>query len=364
MARGWSRRERVLAALAHEQPDRTPADVWAEPAVWAHLEQALGQGRGLAPGSSAGSAPERSARELVCAALQVDVRYVEPRYPAEVIRDGVRENMWGERWREADTAMGREWQHVDGALARAASLEELVRFPWPSCEQVDYSTLADQCDAAGDCAVFYGNADFFERPALVRGIERFLIDTIEHPEWVEFLQERFVEFFVEDFHRAMEATGGKIDAFLALTDLGSQERILLSPEARARFIHPPLKVLAEAVHREKVRLLFHSCGAVREVVPELIECGVDILNPLQPAAKGMDPEGLKGEFGGRLAFHGGIDIQYLLPLEDPEAVRREVRRRVEILGEGGGYVLSPSHNLQADISLENIMAMYDPALRA
>jgi uroporphyrinogen decarboxylase len=352
MARGWSGRERVRAALAHEQADRVPADLWAEPAVWARLERALGQ------------TPGRSGRDQVCSALEVDVRYVEPLYPVEIVRDGVRENMWGERWREADTAMGREWHHVEGALAGAGSLEELARFPWPSCDEVDYSTLADQCEAAGDCAVFYGNADFFERPALVRGLERFLIDTIEHPEWVEFLQEKFVRFFVEDFHRAMEAARGKIDAFLALTDLGSQERILLSPDARALFVHPPLRVLAEAVHREGVRLLFHSCGAVREVVPELIECGVDILNPLQPAAKGMDPEGLKRDFGQELAFHGGIDIQYLLPLEEPEAVRREVQRRVGILGEGGGYILAPSHNLQADIPLENVLAMYEPALRA
>jgi uroporphyrinogen decarboxylase len=289
---------------------------------------------------------------------------VEPLYPAEVERDGVRQNMWGERWREADTALGRDWQHVEGALAGAGSLEELERFPWPTCDQVDYSTLGAQVQAAGDCAVFYGNADFFERPALVRGIERFLIDTLEHPDWVELLQAKLLGFFVADFHRAMEATAGKIDAFLAMTDLGSQERILLSPQARRRFVHPPLRALAKAVHREGVRLLFHSCGAVREVVPELIDCGVDILNPLQPAARGMEPEGLKQEFGNELAFHGGIDIQYLLPLEDPATVRKEVRRRAGILGEGGGYILAPSHNLQADIPVENIVAMYDVGLRA
>jgi len=348
VATGWSGRERVLAALAHEQPDRVPVDLWAEPSVWLRLQQALGC-----------DVPAE-----VCAALEVDVRYVEPVYPADVVRAGVRQNMWGERWREADTAMGREWQHIDGALVGAGSLEELECFPWPACDQADYSGLVAQVDAAGDCAVFYGNADFFERPALVRGIEQFLVDTVEHPDWVEYLQGKFLEFFVEDFHRAMEASRGRIDAFLALTDLGSQERILLGPEARRRFIHPALRILAEAVHREGVRLLFHSCGAVRELVPELIDCGVDILNPLQPAARGMDPEGLKREFGGRLSFHGGIDVQYLLPLEAPETVRGEVRRRVGILGAGGGYILAPSHNLQADIPVENIRAMYDTGLRA
>ena len=109
--------------------------------------------------------------------------------------------------------------------------------------------------------------------------------------------------------------------------------------------------------------MFHSCGAVRELIPDLIALGVDVLNPIQPAAAGMAPEGLKRDFGAKLSFHGGIDIQYLLPLESADAVRADVRRRVEVLGEGGGYVLAPSHNLQQDISTENILAMYDLDLR-
>ncbi len=347
MGRGWSGRERVLCALAREQPDRVPADIWAEPSVWAKLRRELGC----------------RSRAEVCAALQTDVRWIEPAYPPDTERDGVRQNMWGERWRLADTALGRDWQHIGGALAGAESLEDLMRFPWPSPGQADYSTLAAQVEAAGDCAVFYGNADFFERPALLRGLERFLLDLVERPDWVRFLQDTFLDFFIEDFHRAMEATGGRIEAFLCLTDLGSQDRLLLGPEARRAFITPALRRLADTVHGEGVKLLFHSCGSIREVIPELIEAGVDILNPIQPAARGMEPEGLKRSFGDRLAFHGGIDIQYLLPLESAEAVRRETRRRAEILGQGGGYILAPSHNLQEDIPVENIRAMYDPALR-
>jgi len=343
----WSSRERVLAALSHEPPDRVPADLWAEPPVWAKLQKILGKKK----------------RDEVCEAFAIDIRYIEPLYPPDRIHNGVRENMWGERWREADTAMGRDWQHIDGALAEAQSIEEIEAFPWPSCDVVDYSTLSTQCASAGECAIFYGNADFFERPALVRGLERFMIDTLDHPDWVEFLQSRFVEFFIEDFHRAMNATGGRIDAFLAMTDLGSQDRILFSPQTRSAFINPALKVIAETVHAEGVRLLFHSCGAIREIIPELIDCGVDILNPLQPGAKGMDPEGLKRDFGKDLVFHGGIDIQYLLPLESTAVVGTETRRRVEILGAEGGYILAPSHNLQEDIPVENIAAMYDVAHR-
>lgn len=109
--------------------------------------------------------------------------------------------------------------------------------------------------------------------------------------------------------------------------------------------------------------MFHTCGAVREAIPALIDIGVDILNPIQPAARGMEPEGLKADFGDRLAFHGGIDVQYMLPHASPAEVRAETRRRCEILGAGGGYILAPSHNLQPDIGLDNILAMYDLSCR-
>jgi uroporphyrinogen decarboxylase len=116
--------------------------------------------------------------------------------------------------------------------------------------------------------------------------------------------------------------------------------------------------MADVVHGEGVKMMFHSCGAVREVIPELISCGVDVLNPLQPAAKGMEPAGLKKDFGREIAFHGGIDIQYLLPQKSAEEVAAETERVSHILCEQGGYVLSPSHNIQLDTPTENIRAMY------
>ena len=264
----------------------------------------------------------------------------------------------------ANTPWGKDWEHIAGALADVSSLAEIEAFPWPSCDDVDYSGLAEQCDKYAGYAIAYGNADIFERPALVRRWEDFLCDTSLNPDWVDFMMKKFLDFFVEDFTRCLEATRGRIDIFWALTDLGTQAGLLQSRKMFQRFIAPPIKTLAEQCHRNGVKFMFHSCGAVRELIPDLIELGVDILNPIQPAAAGMDPEGLKRDFGKRLCFHGGIDIQYLLPLESAEAVREEVQRRVQILGNGGGYILAPSHNLQQDITTENIVAMYDPALRS
>lgn len=340
-------RERVLAAVAHETPDRMPADLWAEPGVWERLRRDLGL------------ATEDAVRE----ALGVDIHYVSPRYPSDTVSGGVRQNMWGERWEKVSTCFGLEWKHTRGALHDAETLAEARAFPWPNCDQVDYSGVAAEVRHHEGKAIFYGNADFFERPGLVRGLENILVDALINQELVDFLQERFVSFFIEDFYRTLEAAGRKIDVFWALTDLGTQERLLMGRETMERYIFAPLRRMAEVVHREGVKLMFHSCGAVRDVIPDLIACGVDILNPLQPAARGMEPEGLKQDFGSDVAFHGGIDIQYLLPQKSAAEVAAETLRVARVLGGDGGYILAPSHNFQLDTPTANILAVYRPELR-
>jgi uroporphyrinogen decarboxylase len=263
-------RERVLAAIAHEKPDRVPCDLWAEPAVWERLRRDLGV------------VTDEEVRRI----LAIDVRYIAPEYPPDRIVGGVRENMWGERWAETQTVYGREWEHTRGALWDAKTLTDLEAFSWPTCDQVDYSGLRQEVERCEGHGIFYGNADFFERPGLVRGLENLFVDVLINPEMVDFLQERFLSFFIEDFYRSMEAAAGRIDVFWALTDLGTQDRLIMGREAMGRWIFRPLRRLADIVHREGVKLMFHSCGAVRETVPQLIAAGVDILNPLQPAAPG------------------------------------------------------------------------------
>jgi uroporphyrinogen decarboxylase len=341
-------RERVLTALAREKPDRIPADLWAEPGVWERLKKDLNV----------------DSEEAVRETLAIDIRYISPIYPADTIANGIRQNMWGERWEKVETCYGLEWEHTRGALHDATSLEEMQTFSWPSCDQVDYSRIAAEVARCEGRAIFFGNADFFERPGLVRGLQNILVDVKIAPEIVDFLQERFVSFFIEDFYRTLEASHRRIDVFWALTDLGTQDRLIMGREAMERFIFAPLRRMAKVVHREGVKLMFHSCGAVRETIPDLLACGVDILNPLQPAARGMEPASLKRDFGDALCFHGGIDIQYLLPRGNPENVAAEARRVAGILGEGGGYILAPSHNIQLDTPTGNILAMYRPDIRA
>ncbi len=339
-------RERILTALAHQQPDRAPRDFWAEEPAWNRLLAHTGH----------------ADREQLLRCLGIDLRHLNAREPRErEIGGGVFQNFWGERYTYQPTPWGPMREDVKGALAQAQSLAELEAFAWPAPEAMDYSALREQCRVYDDCALVYGFADVWQRPALVRGWEGMFVDMAEHPDWVHFLCRTFTDFYLEDYTRAAESTGGRIDLYLLISDLGSQKGPLISPGMFRQFVAPYLKEMIDRIHRLGGLALFHSCGAIRAFIPELIQLGVDVLDPIQPAAPEMAPERLKAEFGGRLSFHGGIDLQTVLPFASPAQVQAEARRYCEALGKGGGYILGPAHLFQPDVPPENILAVYQGA---
>ncbi len=339
-------RERVLAALRHERPDRTPRDFWAEPPSWRRLFAHAGHAE----------------KERLLGRLGVDVRHLEAPAPDErPIGGGVYQNFWGERFVKKETPWGPMREDVKGALVDAASLAELERFPWPTPDCIDRSSLAAQCRRHETRALLYGFADVWQRPALVRGWQGMFLDMIERPEWVHFLCQKFTDFYLEDYTRAAEITAGRIDLYLLISDLGGQRGPLISPEMFGGFVAPYLKAMIDRIHQLGGRVLFHSCGAVAAFIPELIALGVDVLDPIQPAGPAMQPERLAAEFGGRICFHGGIDMQRLLPWGSPAAVAAEVRRYCEVLGARGGYILGPAHLFQPDVPPENVFALFDAA---
>lgn len=339
-------RERVLCAVAHEQPDRTPRDFWAEPPTWNRLLAYLGH----------------TDRERVLRGLGIDIRHVDAVAPGErEVRPGVFRNMWGEQYVYQETGWGPMREDVKGGLAEAESLAELEAFDWPSVDDLDYSQLALECRRHEAYALLYGSADVWQRPALVRGWEAMFVDMIERPEWAHYLCGRFCDFYLEDYTRAAEVTNGRIDLYLLISDLGSQTAPLISPAIFREFVAPYVRRMAERIHALGGKVLFHSCGAMHPFIPDLVALGVDILDPIQPVTPEMAPERLKADYGDQLAFHGGIDMQRLLPAGTPEEVRGEVRRYCEVLGAGGGYILSPAHLFQPDVPSENILAVYDSA---
>lgn len=338
-------RERVLTALNHETPDRMPCDFWAEPPTWNRLLAHVG----CEPGD----------RDGLLDHLEIDVRHLDPTPPPDrVVGDGVFENFWGERFIDRATDWGPLRGNVDGALGGARHFEELEAFPWPDPDCLDRSSLPEQCRKYADHALLYGSADVWQRPALVRGCEGFFLDMAERPAWAHFLSRKFTDFYLEDYTRAAEITQGRIDLFLLASDLGGQRGPLISMTMFHEFVAPYLKEMIDRIHDLGARVLYHSCGAVLKFIPELIKLGVDVLNPIQPVGPSMAPESLKAEFGGRIAFHGGIDLQQVLSGASPQQVRTAVRHYRETLGAEGGYILSPAHLFQPDVPPENILAVY------
>jgi len=352
-------RERVLAAIEHRRPDRVPRDFWIEQPAMRRLQAHLGL----------------DDEEAVRQRLRVDVRHLHAVYPEDrALSPGgamnraatggrgpaaVFQNYWGERFIFQETPWGPMREDLPGALSEAEALDELAAFPWPTPDLFDYSGLAADAERYGDYAQLYGFADVWQRPALVRGWEHMFMDMAARPDWVHFLCRKFTDFYKEDYTRAAEATGGRIDLYLLLSDLGSQAGPLISLPMFRALVAPYLREMVEHIHWLGARVLYHSCGSVARFIPDLIAMGVEVLDPIQPVTDEMQPEALQAQFGGRVVFHGGIDMQGVLPFGTPAEVQAEVRRYVATLGAEGGYILGPTHLFQPDVPPGNIVAMYE-----
>jgi len=344
-------RERVLAAVERRLPDRTPADYKGEPEVNRYMMEHL----------------QVSSYEELLGRLQIDVRRLEPRYvgpPPRQLDGGVFEDYWGIRSKHLKAGHGSYDMHVHTPVWDARSVEDLEKHAWPSPDVFDYSPMRQQCARYRDYAVMYEGADLFTRPCILRNMENVMLDMLERPDMAHFLFEKFTAFYCEDVTRALEATRGGFDVYCEWSDYGTQRALLISVPMFREFLAPYLKRMIDVCHSAGVKFMLHSCGAVRPLIPDFIALGVDVLDPIQVAAAGMEPAGLKRDFGDRIAFHGGICTQRTLPFGSPQDVESAVLDRVATLGAGGGYILASTHDVSADTPPENVVAMYDPALRA
>jgi len=344
-------RERAFTAIDRQKPDRTPADYKAEPDVNERMMAHFGL----------------TEYENLLQKLQVDVRRLNPRQIARFNRDlgdGIFEDYWGIRSTHLKASHGSYDMHVHTPLWDAETLEDMERHDWPTPDIFDYSVMKEQRAGWDDYLVMYEGADLFTRPCILRNMENVMIDMSTNPEMVHYLLDRFTTFYCEDVNRAFEATDGKIDLYCEWSDFGTQRGLLFSIPMFREFIVPYLKRFIDTVHAGGAKFMLHSCGAIRELIPDFLELGIDALDPIQVAAEGMNPARLKQEFGDRLCFHGGVCTQTTLPFGTPDDVREAVRDRVATLGKGGGYILSSSHDISADTPTENILAMYELDLRS
>jgi len=255
---------------------------------------------------------------------------------------------------------------IEHPLAHLKEIRKLEKFPWPQASWWDAAALRDrirEMDRENSYAIaleeFGDPGGIFEIAWYLRGMEALLVDMIERPDLAFFLFEKITRCLLGKLENVMQALGPRADLIWTSDDVAHQHGPLISQKLWRQLLAPHHEKFNRRVHELGSRVMFHSCGAVRQFIPDLIEIGVDVLDVLQFSADGMDPAEIKQNFGSRLCFHGGVDVQTVLPFGTPESVRENVRGLIGTLGRGGGFILSPTHNVQVDTPTRNILAVYE-----
>jgi uroporphyrinogen decarboxylase len=378
MEANMNSRARMLMALNHQEPDRIPFDFGGTALTSIH-HRSYRQLRRLL------GLPDQSPRlmdifqqivrvdEDVRQRLRADVRNVAPNpsstYRMELLQQSGYASFydeWGIGWRMPLDG-GWYYDMFDHPLRQAASTAEIDHYPWPDpTDPQRFSGLRQQLQYAAQVeqqAVFLPSfcSGVMEMAAWLRGFENFFADFANQPELIVYLMEKIVDLKMAYWETALQEAGDDVDVVGEADDFAGQFRTLISPAMYRRLVKPLHKKLFDFIHaRTRARLFFHSCGAIRLVIPDLIEIGVDILNPVQVSASGMDSAELKREFGSALTFWGGgVDTQRVLGEGTPEQVRLDTRRRIADLAPGGGFIFAAVHNIQGNVPAENILAMWD-----
>jgi len=370
-------RERIRAALDHQEADRLPFDLGGTRVTGIHVRayRRLRPALGLEPREPRVADLTQQLADVepdVLNALGCDVRNVAPRsggaYRREFHEDGTH------RWYVDEWGVGRRIPLRDGLyydsfappLAGEPDDAAIDGFAWPDpADPARYEGMAD--DARGYIAegraVHAGSicGGLTEGLFKMRGFEDGYMDLAAEPARARRVMARILDIKLAYWERLLPQLGGDVDVVGEADDLGGQSRTLFSPATYRSLVKPLHRELFDFLHaRTGARVFFHTCGAVRELIPDLIEIGVDILNPVQVSAAGMDTAELKREFGRDLVFWGGgVDTQRVLGGGSPGEVRAEVRRRIDDLAAGGGFVFATVHNIQPDVPPENILAMHE-----
>jgi uroporphyrinogen decarboxylase len=276
---------------------------------------------------------------------------------------------FGVRWRQP-RGNALYFDMVGHPLAGDIGVVDVERYPWPDpLDPHRFDGMREQAhaiieDEGRATCVGSISTGLFELGQRMRGFEQFVMDMLDEEASAEALLDKALELKLAYWGRVLETAGDLLDVIVETDDYGTQQSLLLSPSTWRTLIGPRLRVLSDLIHAKgRAKVFLHSCGAIRELIPDLIAAGVDILNPVQVSAAGMGTAELKREFGRDIVlWGGGVDTQRTMPQGSPEQVRDETRRRVEDLMPGGGFVFAAVHNLQADVPPGNVLAMVE-ALR-
>jgi len=374
-------RERVMLTLNHQEPDRIPIDLGGtivtsiSKSSYVALKKHLGMPiENIQMVDHVQQLPYLD--EALLQRFDVDFRMVQ--LPAATapglsyFEEGdyfAMFDRWGSKlYMPKSNGLYFDW--VDFPI-KEYTMEALDRYQWPEPDPIEYIlTLRDQ---AKD---LYENTDFalvgsavigggiFEQPARIIGMQNFLTVLLSEPAFADRIMDQITDIYIESCNKYLDQIGDYIQVFTYWDDVCTQNGWMIRPSLYRKMIKPKTKRLVDAIKKKtNAKIFYHSCGATYDLIPDLIELGFDILNPVQVSAKGMDTKKLKQEFGKDIVFWGGgVDTQSVLPFQKPDDVVDEVKQRIDDLAPGGGFVFAAIHNIQAMVPPENIVATFDTAL--
>jgi len=331
-------RERVLAAVRHELPDRIPT-------CWLAMEDPKPMCERLGLDASKGN-------DALGEYFGADVR---------MLVAGQKDDMFG------NAGHGKPYG-LDLArhpFYKAETVKEIEDHAWPSVDALDFRALESYSknhtfENSKDHAICIGNwtpvfcevCDFFT-------MERTLLLLHDNPKLIEAAMARIEAFYMEYCKRLLKSAAGRADFFHMWDDFSSQRGMIMSPATWRKFFKPTVQKMFALAKAEGLYVWFHSCGNINDVMFDLIDMGMDVWETVQAHLPGNEPEALKKKYGDAITFCGAINTQSVLPFGTPEQVRAEVRERIRVLGKGGGYICNPDHMIKRETPLENVLALYD-----
>ncbi len=373
-------RERVRKALNHESPDRVPIDFGGfQTGIHRNAYRRLIDHMGIRDEVTILDPVQQLARpcEELLQRFHVDTRYVLAHGPDGFDGTIRKVERNGRLWHDLKDEFGVIWSMpADHGLymdishhpLASAGIKDLAAYPWPNgADPTRFTGVRKHAQtlrketpyalATGISGVVY------EYCWYLRGLERWFMDMIEQPEFCAALLDRTLAFWLDYLTGFMREVGDLVDVVMIGDDLAGQSGPLFSPAFYRRVVKPRQKTLVQRIKSlTQAKIWYHTCGSCVEYIPDLLDNGIDILNPVQTSAAGMDPALLKQRYGRDMVFWGGgCDSQHVLPSATPEQVREQVRRNMETFKPGGGYVFNSIHNIQADVPPENIVALFDAA---
>jgi len=379
---GYTSYERIKTSLEHKEPDRVPFDLGGTVLTgmnkhcYVRLREYLGMRNKEIEVCDVIQQLARIDDDII-ERLNVDVKCVDPNLPTkkglskDIQKIGdyyILTDEWGIGWR-MPVSGGHYFDMFIHPLADADTEDDIKSFKWPNpIDSSRFSTLKDRADRyvkEQKRAYILGRqyAGIWETALWMCGFEKFFCDMVLNKSFAHALMEKITELKIQYWDKALETVGDNVLIVSEADDLATQNSLLSSVELYEEMVHPYHKRLYEFIKKKaknKIYIFYHTCGAVKPLIPYLIEEGVDILNPVQVNAADMDTKVLKKEFGKDITFWGGgIDTQYILPYGTPQQIKEEVKRRIDDLAVGGGFIFAAVHNVQHDVPPQNFMAMWE-----